>query len=395
LSFIDVGREFMIRVLVAAAGAVAAAAFMVGGAGSASSLGSGCIGHRPAYIEDVFEVQYDAGCSGHDEPELDPISSLPGSAQDLTWRFVLPTDGSVPVSAVGPTFWFGGAVTDPSPKDIFGQGFLEVQFYPDSLVRNCTPNGGFVVDHAPNTYTVCTPVWSIRATGQKPVYHEPAEFNAMLTTGAKHAPLVMHAGETIRLHFHLGAPGEGWHIDVLDETTGESGTVVLTSPYGPILPVFSTQTIGNSLNWSGVYDTPNSFVWEIGHTSPFTSPASQFCVPGQTICDSYNEASWLGFSPLKILSATFTSSDTPAEGWAVVSDYGGDAEVKQYCGSVGGPFCVYPWFTLGTDGTLRYGADYPGTADDFGKGSQFATITDCDSPFFGPDTLYCDNQIIP
>src|ERR1043166_6051996 len=105
----------MVRVLVAAAGVLTAAVFMVGGAGATSSMGSACIGHRPAYIEDVFEVQYDAGCSGHDEPELDPISSLPGSAQDLTWRFVLPTDGTVPVSAVGPTFWFGGAVTDPNP----------------------------------------------------------------------------------------------------------------------------------------------------------------------------------------------------------------------------------------------------------------------------------------
>jgi hypothetical protein len=29
---------------------------------------------------------------------------------------------------------------------LFGQAFLEVQFYPDAIVRNCTPNGGFVVD---------------------------------------------------------------------------------------------------------------------------------------------------------------------------------------------------------------------------------------------------------
>jgi hypothetical protein len=35
----------------------------------------GCIAHRPAYIEGVFEPQYTAGCSGHDEPELDPVSA--------------------------------------------------------------------------------------------------------------------------------------------------------------------------------------------------------------------------------------------------------------------------------------------------------------------------------
>jgi hypothetical protein len=81
---------------------------------SAASTGGGCIAHHPQYIEDVFELQYAAGCSGHDEPELDPISSLPGSARDLTWHIVLPTDGAFPVSAVGPTFWFGGTVTDPT-----------------------------------------------------------------------------------------------------------------------------------------------------------------------------------------------------------------------------------------------------------------------------------------
>jgi hypothetical protein len=38
----------------------------------AVAQGSGCIAHRPHYIEGVFEVSYDSGCSGHDEPELDP-----------------------------------------------------------------------------------------------------------------------------------------------------------------------------------------------------------------------------------------------------------------------------------------------------------------------------------
>ena len=54
-----------------------------------------------------------------------------------------------------------------------------------------------------------------------------------------------------------------------------------------------------------VYDTPNSFVWEIGHTSPFTSPASKFCVPGQSICQSFNNSAWAGTSPIQIKSVTF------------------------------------------------------------------------------------------
>ena len=88
--------------------AIAAAAFtflvVFGGTASAgpSSQGSGCIAHHPNYIEDVFEVGYAAGCSGHDEPELDPVSSAPGSARDLTWHVALPAGGTVPVSSVWP-----------------------------------------------------------------------------------------------------------------------------------------------------------------------------------------------------------------------------------------------------------------------------------------------------
>ena len=74
----------MMRILLAALGVLAAAVFTVGGAGAivGSSTGSGCIAHRPAYIEDVFEPSYTADCSGHDEPELDPISSAAGLCEE-------------------------------------------------------------------------------------------------------------------------------------------------------------------------------------------------------------------------------------------------------------------------------------------------------------------------
>jgi hypothetical protein len=119
-----------------------AAALLLGTAGTAHANSSGCLAHRPNYLEGKIEVHYDAGCTGHDEPELDPVSSAPGSARDLTWTAVLPSGGTFPVSATGPTFWFGGAVTDPN--SLFGQAFVELQFYPDSIVTNCTPGGGFV-----------------------------------------------------------------------------------------------------------------------------------------------------------------------------------------------------------------------------------------------------------
>ena len=323
------------------------------------------------------------------------MSSAPGSAQDLTWRFVLPSDGATNVSATGPTFWFGGTVTDPA--SLFGQGFLEVQFYPDSIVSNCTPGGGFVVSYAPNTYTVCSPVWSIHATGQKPVFHEPAAFNAMLTTGSKHQPLVMHAGDTIDIHFHVVSQTQGWHIDVTDETTGGSGTIVLNSADGPLLPAFDTQQIGNALDWGSVFDTPNSFVWEIGHTSPFTSPASKFCVPGQSICQSFNSSAWAGTSPIQIKSVTFGDGSHP-KSWATVSDTGGKAEVlgnsfvgPTGCTSYGGPFCTYPFYTQGSSG-VHYGADFPDETNDLGGVDQFAQTEECGGPF-GPDSTYCDTPV--
>jgi hypothetical protein len=197
----------------------------------------------------------------------------------------------------------------------------------------------------------------------------------------------MHAGDTVKIHFHVVSSREGWHIDVSDKTTGGSGTIVLNSAAGPLLPVFDRQTIGSSLAWGSVSDTPNAFVWEIGHTSPFSHPGSQFCLPGDPICDSYNAASWAGFSPIQIKSVTFGNNSAPTN-WAVVSDFGGNAEINQDCTSFGGPFCIYPWFSLGTSG-FHYGVDYPDNLTDFGQGAQFATTTQCDSAAFGPNSLYC------
>lgn len=365
---------------------------------AAGQQGGGCIGKHPAYVEGVFEPRYSAGCSGHDEPELNPLSNLPGSAKNVTWSFVLPANGArFPVDAVGPTFWFGGPVTDPN--SLFGQAFQELQFYPNALVHNCTPNGGFVVSYQAGDYTVCSPVWSIHTTGQKPVYHEPAAFNAMLTREGSKAPLVMHAGDVIDVHYFVTAAKDGWHIRVDDRTTGEGGLIVLNSTKdGPLMPPFSRSKIGNSLGWGIVHDAPIAFVWEIGHTSPFTHPASAFCWPGNPTCYSYDAPAWADQSPpIHITNVTFADGSHP-KAWAVVSDYGGKAEITDpsetgsTCSGYGGPFCIYPWFTKNTDGSFSYGVDYPTTARDYGKADQFAQTLQCGGPF-GPDSTYCARVI--
>ncbi len=368
-----------------------AAALALASSAARAGQGSGCLAHHPLYLEGLIEVTYENGCSGHDEPELEPVSSAPGSARDLTWTVVLPDNGTFPVDLVGPTFWFGGTVSDPN--SIFGQAFVELQFYPNSIVTNCTPNGGFVVQNFPGAYTACSPVFALVATGQPGVFHEPAAFNAMLTNGTPNQPLVMFAGDTVTIHWFVTPEQDGFHVTVSDRDTGESGTIVLNSKKdGPLMPAFDTQQIGNSLGWGNVFDTPNSFVWEIGHHSAFTSPPAQFCLPGQTGCDSYDAAHWAGFSPIQIKSVTFSDGST-AKHWASVSDFGGKAEVNQSCGaaSYGSPFCIYPWYTLGRSG-WHYGVDYRDTIQDFGQADQFQQTRQCGGPF-GPDSTYCSTLL--
>jgi hypothetical protein len=349
--------------------------------GLARADGGSCLAHHPIYVEGQFETQYTQGCTGHDEPELDPLSNLPGSGRELTWTAVLPSNGTYGVDATGPTFWFGGTVTDPNSA--FGQAFVELQFYPNAYTTNCNPNGSFIVKQAPGVYTVCSPVWSVVKKS------EPAAFNAMLSPALSTQPLVMHAGDTITVHWFVTPAADGYHVTVTDLNTGGQGTIVLNSKSdGPLMPAFDKAQLGNALGWGLVDDAPNSFVWEIGHTSPFTSPAAQFCLPGQTLCESYHDSAWAGTSPIVIKSVTFANG-SQAKQWAAVSDYGGKAEVNQYCGAAnyGKPYCIYPWYSLGSSG-YHYGVDFPDTTNDFGQADQFQQDTRCGGPF-GADSTYC------
>ena len=353
-----------------------------------SGVVTGCYGHRFKYIEGEFEVTYQPGCTGHDEPELDPVSSAPGSGRDLTWTVVLPADGATPVSALGPAFWFGGVVNDP--RSFGGQSFVELQFYPDSVATRCTNTGGFAVIHTPNAYSACSPVFRLTQTGAKGKFHETAAFNAMLTDPTTGAALVMHAGDTVTVHWFVTPAADGFHVTVTDLTTGGTGTIVLNAnDVGPLMPSYDTQDLGNSLVWGDVNDTPNAFVWEIGHSSIFTTGGA-LCVAGQTTCNSYDANSWKGISPIKVQSVTFGDGSVPVN-FAAVSDLGGEAEVKQTCSVYGGPFCIYPWFTLGKTGnktSFHFGVDYPDTFHDFGQGLQFQQTQTCGGPF-GPNSTYC------
>ena len=296
------------------------------------------------------------------------------------------------VDSVGPTFWIGGSVSDPN--SLFGQAFLETQFYPNSAVTNCTSNGGYNVSYSPNTYSVCAPVWAVKPKGNL----EYAAFNGELLDSATGGPLLMHAGDTVTDHQYVTAARDGMHITVTDVTTGHSGTLVLNSAKdGPLMPAYSVQKIGNALGWGLVNDAPNALVWEIGHTGNYTQPAGQFCLPGSATkppCYSYDVPTWLQFQPLQIKGVTF-GNGSAAKSWSVVSDYGGEAEINQDCGAgnYGTPFCWYPWYAWnGTLDAFTYGGDYPGTTNDFGQAAQFDQNEDCTSPA-GPYAQYCSTVL--
>jgi hypothetical protein len=400
-----IGLRLLVASVAAAALVVLGAAASAGAAGStnvtsgtAGATTAGCLAHIPGGLREDFYDSYAPGCTGHDEPELDPVSSALRSAQNITWRVRLPADGTFPVSSVGPTFWFGGTVKDTNPHKIGQEGFLELQFYPDSITKNCFSNGGFSLVHAPNVYTACSPVWTIAKQGKN--IAEPAAFNGMLTDATGKAPFVMHALDIVDVHIWAPGSSSAYQEQVRDETTGQTSSVlVLISPKdGPLTPEFNTNEIGNALDWGGVWDTPMAFVWEIGHSDLYGDHPLQFCVPGQTFCGSFNNDNWAGFTPIRIFDATF-GDGSHQQHWAAVSDTGGKAEIlgnsfvgPTDCTAYGGPYCIYPWFSW-DGGALNYGVNYANTVDDLGGADQFAQVPTCpeDGIFDGP--TYCDTII--
>jgi hypothetical protein len=364
-----------------------------GGAGIAA-----CLAHIPGGLspdENDLSEYYTSVCTGHDEPELDPVSSAPGSARNITWHVQLPADGAVPVSSVGPTFWFGGTVADSNPVKIGGEGFLELQFYPDSFVKSCPSNGGFIVKHAPNVYTACSPVWTITKKGNS--IGEPAAFNGMLTDASGKSAFVMHALDIVDVHIWAPAPGAAYQEQVTDETSGQTSSVLvlISQRDGALTPEFDTNEIGNALDWGGVWDTPMAFVWEIGHSDIYGDHPGAFCVPGQTFCGSFNNDNWAGITPIRIFDATF-GDGSHQENWAAVSDTGGIAEVlgnsfvgPTECTAYGGPYCIYPWFSS-DGGAINYGVHYTNTVNDYGMAEQFAQTTDCPEDGVFSGGTYCD-----
>ena len=84
-------------------------------------------------------------------------SRTKGSAKNLTWTIVLPSDGAELSSLL--LSGSGGTVNDPG--SLFDQAFQELQFYPDTVVTECTPAGTSYGSAVPNAFTACSPVWQV------------------------------------------------------------------------------------------------------------------------------------------------------------------------------------------------------------------------------------------
>jgi hypothetical protein len=397
---VEMGKKVLAAVAaIASVLLVSAATATAGRTGVAGASTAACLAHVSGYARIDLQDAYSGDCTGHDEPELDPVSSAPHSALNITWEIQLPADGTYPVTSVGPTFWFGGTVADSNPRKLGQQGFLELQIYPDSRVSRCAPNGDFDVNHETGIYTACSPVWTLAETKNGDI-EEPAAFNGMLANAAGTGPLVMHARDRVSIHIWAPSMHDAYREQITDRTTGETSRVlVLISPLdGPLTPAFDTNQIGNALDWGLVWDTPMAFVYEIGHSDIYGAHPGEFCVPGQNFCGSFNGPDWAGQQPLRIFNATFGDGSHPQH-WAVVSDTGGKAEVlgKSWvgpteCKGYGGPFCIYPWFSW--DGqAFNYGVNYPNTVNNFGEANQFAQELKCPEDGVFPGPTYCDTVI--
>ena len=204
----------------------------------------------------------------------------------------------------------------------------------------------------------------------------------------------MHGGDTITVHWYTTAAADGFHVTVTDLTTGGAGTIVLDSNAdGPLMPSYDIQRVGDNLGLgcrrrrARTRSSGRSGTRRHSHIRPLSSVC-----PDRPFCQSYNAPAWADTTPIQIKSVTFGDGSSPQR-WGVVSDFGGKAEVNQYCGAAnyGQPFCIYPWYTLGSSG-FHYGVDYADTLKDYGQADQFAQTTAC-SGNFGANTTYCSTLL--
>jgi hypothetical protein len=343
-------------------------------------------------------------CYGHDEPNINFYSDLPGSGGNVTWNVTLPTDRNATAnqSSLYVAIWFGMTLNDPFAW--MDQCFLELQFYPDQTWTNgpgltnpaLTVNGAWIGQAV---------AWQIEAyTGfEDPCYLQPLYLHNAGYGAGNGTYLNMTQGDriTVTMTGWTGSP-YGENISVFDQTqhAWSNLTMFNSAQNYPIDPSYSTSTTENALQWTPGGEAPVSFAFETGHASTTYPGNNSFggCSAGAppptpwngaVPCPSYDPGSWINDtgSPWHIDAPTFFNA-TARQGPAQVGfgqDLGGISYTdgssvfgSSYTGCVGhegSAWCSYPWYSYScAQKTFHFGAtDYPGGLLDFGKYDQYAT----------------------
>ena len=243
-------------------------------------------------VQDSEEVFGEGNYVGHDEPSTLFYSNRPGSGNQMTYGFKLPTDpmpgpGNVPRPAqsfgfqLNATFWFGMAMcatesyplqvsscTPDSDSNIFdgqdaqhplskhpGTAFMEMQFYPpgwvswpagvscdakawcaalniDSLAQD--PINGTQQNPTCVNNVLGSPEYVnfafITKSGRSQAPANPVDSTAATYTPSLAQDLFMNPGDTIVTSMHDTA--HGLRIDIIDLTTHQSGSMTASASNG-------------------------------------------------------------------------------------------------------------------------------------------------------------------
>lgn len=354
--------------------------------------------------------QYLAPCYGHDEPNINFYSNLPGSGGNVTWNVTLPTDRNATAnqSDLYVAIWFGMTLQDPFAW--MDQCFLELQFYPDQTWTNGPglPNPALTVNGAWVGEAVA---WQIEAlTGfEDPCFIQPLYLNDAAYGAGNGSFLNMTQGDRVSVTMEgWAASPYGEDLTIHDLTNGAWSNLTMFNSVQnyPLDPAYTTNTYENGLQWTPGGEYPVSFAFETGHTAS-TFPGNNTyggCSPGAppstpvdpaAPCPSYDPGSWINDTarPWHIDPPVFfdgASVQHPTQvgfgqdlGGIGFIDYG--PGFPTCLGREGSAWCSYPWYSYScAQKTFYFGAtDYPGAAIDFGKYRQFTTVSTANAAGWG------------
>ena len=197
----------------------------------------GCLAHQPNYIEGTFEPQYTSGCTGQ-RPDR-----ATRSRASSRWNVARPTRPTRPARHVLVRRH------GDRPRSLFGQAFVELQFYPNAYHRRtATPNGGFMRQaRAERLHRVLAGL-ELTSTGRSRHTSRRHSTRCCRDGELDAARCVMHAGDTITVHWFTTPALDGYHVTVTDVTTaGQRHDRPQPEEDGPLMPAFDIQKLGNAL----------------------------------------------------------------------------------------------------------------------------------------------------